>query len=256
MLYLYVLHCKLNKCRKKYLLDNKPQGIEYFFIECLDKGEFMPKRFYNYKRSDNRDAIEKIAHILIYNAKAVKSKEIRCSPVYDMVSINEITLEKLTPGELSLTNLSLNLKHRMAWARMLLSGAEYAIVVEDDIIYKESTIRLLHRIIASKMYRRYEYIDIAGGAALDVGDEPVFCRDDIEPNLYSVATSSTRTTCGYIINYNLAARLLLTPVDILFPIDFQLTYLFSILKTSVAWTKNPPFLHGSESGFYNSTNDR
>ncbi|WP_131592489.1 glycosyltransferase family 25 protein [Synechococcus sp. BS55D] len=252
---LYVLHYKKNYSRKAYLRENKPESYDYTFIEKGDKGEFAQDRYYKYERSRNIEAIRKIYSVLSCNIRLARGEVIERWP-YREGRGSDLNMERMTPGVISLTNLSLNIKHRYAWAELLRSGEDYAIIVEDDIVFTEETVEALSTIITSEAYSQYDYIDIAGGAGLSVNGSKIFRQDPGVPNLFEVETRSTRTTCGYIMNKRLAAQLLLTTVPIIFPIDFQLTYLFSIIKPRVAWCHSPPFVHGSEAGFYTSTNER
>ena len=73
---------------------------------------------------------------------------------------------------------------------------------------------------------------------------------------YKVETKTTRTTCAYLIKKKCAIELLRLRQPILFPIDIQLTYLFQFIEAKVIWPSDELFVHGSEHGFYNVSNER
>ena len=216
------------------------------------------ERWYSFSFKENYIATSLIAKTLMINSEISRGNRMAAKMLLEQEQDGRLTHENaelvlmLTPKKLSLTNLSLNLKHRLAWQRGISRPCcKYILVFEDDILIREYSHESVYRIIENDLFG-YDYIDLAGGAGLSGHD--VFKQTHRQ--IHHITTFSTRTTCGYVMRKSLASQLLSTRVSILFPIDFQLTYLFSLIRPKIGWLDTPIFEHGSVVGAYAVSNER
>lgn len=168
-----------------------------------------------------------------------------------------------SPRHISRSELSLNLKHRTALARFLMSSSSLCIVLEDDAIPISSTSSLIARLIeiAEGDTTRYLYVDIGGGCRLTYRDFDGVTSCDLllGHKLYDVVYPSSRTTCAYLVNKKFAGYFLAQFPHPFGPIDFE--YLFclqAIYKQSSRelrnqWLDPPAFVHGSQEHFFSSS---
>ena len=255
----YYLHYHKNVDRYQYLEKFINNLLPGEVVTCFDKDTFDPNKYYEYNFNENFIAINSIVHILDYNIKLIDSfhsnnyqavnEDICCPSKYDCQYI-----KKLTPERISLTNLSLNLKHRYVWQSIIKSNAEYGLVLEDDIIFTDNSIEKVLELINNKNIRFFDYIDLGGGCMLK--PYGVNFKKVRDTSIYSLEIPTTRTTCAYLISRKMATQLIENKQKIMFPIDFQLTYCFNILQSKVGWADPEIFIHGSEHGYYNSSNPK
>ncbi len=258
----FILHYSKNTERYghvRFLTSHFPKAI---IISEFDREDYHRSSFYTHKRIESFVSISSIAHILLNNIMQIRHRNDLAKESHSAndtykryqspVEVNPLAIARICPGILSDTNLSLNLKHRHAWELLTMSSHKYAFIMEDDIILQEDSIQRLERLLAS-LGDRYDYVDIAGGCGLQPFGSG-YCRDPLSSDLFVLEHPSTRTTCGYIIHRRMAERLITGGHDILFPIDFQLTYLLNLYTASTGWVEPPIMLHGSEHGFFATSN--
>lgn len=255
----YYLHYHKNVQRYAYLEKYVKELLPGTVICEYDKGKFNPDDFYKYNYKDNFVAINSIIHILDYNIRlieGIRSPEIKQIDV-DIKSPSQYKsnfIRQLTPGQISLTNLSLNLKHRHCWNIISSLDSEYGLILEDDVIFKDNSIDQILSLLECDDIKYFDYIDLAGGCMLKpIGQN--FNKFN-SSNIYSLSVPSTRTTCAYLISKNLASHLIKSQQKIMFPIDFQLTYCLNLLDCNVGWIDPEIFIHGSEHGYYNTSNPK
>ena len=260
---IYVLHYKKNETRKRYIEQHLDfRRLAYHLITSHDKEELKRNEFYSYCMKENFIAICSMAHVLVNNLIQLgrSTNSIFLSllgeyPISNPALIHPLVTKMLCPGPISDSNLSLNLKHREAWFKLLKSDDQFAIVMEDDVIFKENSLRQIKKLITI-LPDDYDYIDIGGGSGLNANYCQQYIQDYRIPNIFRLIYPSTRTTCAYIIHRRLAQKLIACEIPILFPIDFQLTYLFNLFGSSIGWVEPSLVLHGSETGHYASSNER
>jgi hypothetical protein len=172
-------------------------------------------------------------------------------------------IQNKSPEEISASELSLNLKHRTALARFLMSPFNLCIVLEDDAIPVSNTysvVKSLAELLAADS-ERYLYIDIGGGCRLNYCEYSGVTSSCLYSNhkLYDVIYPSSRTTCAYLVNKKFASYFLTHYPRPLGPIDFE--YLFclqalhkqSSLQLTNQWLDPPAFVHGSQEHFLQSS---
>ena len=255
----YYLHYKKNIERRKYIENTIQPLINGDIITDFDREELkgIEKDFYVYSEVETKIATAIIYKTMLANVFISKNLPIPESTrnIYFTKDDKEV-FKALLPKELSKTNLSLNLKHREAWRRLAAGTCEYGLIMEDDIIMKKENEKDINDKIIRLMHTGADYIDLAGGAGLRPGFGWPFKENRLIKGAYIVETKSTRTTCAYLIKRRFAIELLKLKHPILFPIDIQLTYLFQFIKAKVIWPRDELFIHGSEHGFYNVSNER
>ncbi len=229
-------------------------------IKKYDKEEIaeFPDNWYSFNFKENYIATTLIARTLLINSCICRGDRAHAKDLVEEDKtgrarpVSAHLVLELTPGRLSLTNLSLNLKHKLAWERgSARPNCNYIIVFEDDVLLQENSVDLINLMIENDLFG-YDYIDIAGGAGLSGWD--VYTQTN--RYVHHITRFSTRTTCAYIMRKSVALQLISAKTPILFPIDFQLTYMFSLIRPKVGWLDPPAFQHGSVIGTYEVSNER
>jgi len=203
---------------------------------------------------------EEVVHVLSIHAQAVsRDGGAIKKPTSFAAPISLIS----PPKHISRSELSLNLKHRTALAKFLMSSSSLCIVLEDDAIPISATSILVKRLIefAEGDYDRYLYVDIGGGCSLTYRDFNGVNSCDLllTHKLYDVVYPSSRTTCAYLVNKKFAVYFLTQFPQPFGPIDFE--YLFclqAIYRQSPRelrnqWLDPPAFVHGSQEYFLSSS---
>ncbi len=155
----------------------------------------------------------------------------------------------LHPRELSNGDLSVISKHHQALKIFLNSKDDYALICEDDVIFAESAVPNIFKLAQGLSF---DFIDIAGGDGLSA-DNP----DTFIDNLFRLERKvnfSTRTACCYLISRRYASFLCNVLSRPIFPIDWSMSFAFSLYSTPplVYWLSTPLAQHGSSIGKVNS----
>jgi len=249
MFKVFYLHYSKNKDRKAYLKRFVEKELPGQLISEFDREDINPNDHYKFNRADNYMAICSFANVLADNLSLLKTG--KSDGTINISALSAYQMLSLTPGEISLSNLSLNLKHQMAWERLASSNSEWGVILEDDVIFHASSVRQIISLV-EQLCNDIDFVDIGGGCGLKPRGAR-FLESSLK-DIYIDRFASTRTTCAYIINRRLAKSLIKANLPILFPIDFQLNYCFSLLNPTVCWSDPELVIHGSEHGYYLSSN--
>ena len=250
----YVLHYKKNVERKAYL-ERALARIHPIYIETLDQGEFDLDGAYRFDAELFAEQILSVKDVMI--AGTLKQGRLREWPWAECVRLvrnlnltRDQTLrdhpwlapQPLVPGEVSLV-----LKHRLAWESIASAEADYAIVAEDDVVLFGHSLDYLSQILAM-LPGDFDYIDLAGGAGLTAGHgEPV-----VNSFFFEIDPPRDRTSCCAIIRKRFAQRILKADLRIVLGFDWMLTYLFNHMRAKVYWVEPLVFGHGSQMQIYPS----
>lgn len=154
-------------------------------------------------------------------------------------------------------------KHIRAWDQFLDGPADLLFVFEDDALFGDDSIALLHRAraIAEPLSQRPLYADLAGGAPFDrLGVDRLISQK--EPPLLHFRRPVTNCTAAYLVNRAAAAafqaRILSRPHYRRISSDWLLNRLFMDLDAAgVAMScfhfDPPALIHGSSVGGLGST---
>jgi hypothetical protein len=250
-----VLHYKQNLERKTYLERALAGYVAPSFIEALDHGEFALDDVYRFDPALFTQQILSIKEVMI--AGALKQGRLKDWPWAESVRLVrslELTPERtfadhpwLKPQPLSGGEVSLILKHRLAWERIAQGDSDYAIVSEDDVILFDHSIAYLSQILAS-LPPDFDYVDLAGGVGLFA------TRNDpcVNRHFYKIDPPRDRTSCCAIVRKSFVERVLRTEPQIVLGSDWMLTYLFNLLNANVYWAEPLVFGHGSQMQVYRS----
>ena len=126
----------------KYLSPYIKNLLKGDVVSLYDKGSFLPEKFYSFRYQDNFIAINSIVHILDYNLQQISTplNKFRELKILNPAEYSAEQVHLFTPKELSMTNLSLNLKHIYCWNYLVDSSYDFALVLEDDVIFQERSI--------------------------------------------------------------------------------------------------------------------
>src|SRR5690349_1674449 len=176
-----VLHYKKNLERKTYLERVLAGRIAPVFIEEMDQGEFPLDDVYCFDPALFTQQIMSVRDCMI--AGTLKQGRFRDWPWAECVRLVrslDLSIEQtlrdhpwLGPEPLSPGEVSLVLKHRIAWERIAAQQYDYAIVAEDDVVLFDHSLAYLDMILA-RLPDDFDYIDLAGGVGLGaVPGDPV-----------------------------------------------------------------------------------
>jgi hypothetical protein len=251
----FVLHYKKNLERKTYLERAFGGRVAPLYIEAMDQGEFPLEEAYRFDAGLFIQQIMSVKDCMI--AGTLKQGRLRNWPWAECVRLvrnlnltTEQTLrdhpwlgpQPLTPGEVSLV-----LKHRIAWERIAAGDSDYAIVAEDDVVLFDHSLEYLSRIL-TLLPQDFDYIDLAGGVGLSAGQgEPV-----INSYFFEIDPPRDRTSCCAIVRKKFAQRILQLDARIVLGSDWMLTYLFNLTQARVYWAEPLVFGHGSQMQVYRS----
>jgi GR25 family glycosyltransferase involved in LPS biosynthesis len=154
----------------------------------------------------------------------------------------------LRPRLLKGAEVSLFLKHRMAWRKLAEGPAELAIIAEDDIVFAQHSQDYLKALMAA-LPKDFDYIDLAGGC----GFLPRPGNRVVNRYFYEIAPPSGRTTCCALLSRNFARELLALELPLTLPVDWTLVSAFQATQAKVYWLDPPLFGHGSELNVYRSS---
>ena len=250
-----VLHYKQNRERKTYLERALAGRVAPIFIEALDQGEFALDDVYRFDPALFTQQILSIKDCMI--AGTLKQGRLKDWPWSDCVRLVrslDLTAERtfaehpwLSPQPLSAGEVSLVLKHRLAWETIVQGRSDYAIVAEDDLILFDHSVAYLARILAA-LPPDFDYVDLAGG----VGLYPSRNDPCVNGHFYRIDPPRDRTSCCAILRKGFAQRILQTEPQIVFGSDWMLTYLFNLVRANVYWAEPLVFGHGSQMQVYRS----
>lgn len=152
-------------------------------------------------------------------------------------------------------------KHIRAWEEFVESGADYLVVLEDDVFFRADSAKRFNEAVLpvlEKSSDRAVYIDLAGGLAqAELKIELLESYREGEATHYSKPV--TNTACAYLVNQKLAqyfvTAIVETPVLRMIGIDWLMNRLFMTLvagRTQIVCVHYNPtiFLHGSITGQY------
>jgi hypothetical protein len=251
----YILHYKKNLDRKAYLGRALAGRIAPIYIEAMDQGEFPLEDVYRFDAGLFTEQIKSIKDCMIAGTlKQGRLKDWAWADCVRLVANLNLTPEQtfrdhpwlkpqpLTPGEVSLI-----LKHKLAWQYIASGESGYAIVAEDDLVLFDHSLSYLSRILAS-LPGDFDYIDLAGGAGLFPG------RGDRVVNRFfcEIAPPRDRTSCCAILSKSFVRKLLQADQQIVLGFDWMLTYLFNLTAAKVYWAEPLVFGHGSQMQVYRS----
>lgn len=250
----YVIHYTPLRDRKFHIkklfkqMNLEPEFIVKYDRENLEEFENQ----YKYNESRWKHQLTEIKDILLSNSHLKRSdnfEELVKNKLlfYYQKIINPSWMKSrvLSPAE-----ISLSLKHFFVLSKIKDSKSP-ALVVEDDVIAKESTFVLLNKAF-ELCNKGYDYVDLGGGCNL-----PLFKNDRNISNykeFISLSIPRSRTTAGYIITPDAALSLANGILPLVMPIDWQFQYLFLKNNLKVGWSNPPAFIHGSQEFFESSIN--
>jgi hypothetical protein len=252
----YVLHYRGNVERRRYL-DHafSIAGLQQTYILDFDREEFDLGSFY---RPDEKLFIEMIKPIwpllLGYVVGLERGDIAQWKDCVAEIKRSGLTLDQalslnpwLRPSLLTPASVSIFLKHQEAWRRLAAGDAPFAILAEDDIVFRQRSGEYLSRLLQI-LPSDFDFIDIAGGCNLF----PRAANECVNDFFFRIDPPRDRTACCAIVSRKFARKLVDLKLPICLPIDWTLTYAFARTKAHVYWVEPTPFGHGSMMGIYAS----
>ena len=151
----------------------------------------------------------------------------------------------LHPRELSYGDLSVISKHHQALVSFLRSHDDYCLICEDDVIFSDNALSIIHDLVQNFSF---DFVDIAGGDGLTTSNADVTINKSLQ--LEKKSNFATRTACCYLVSRRYAEKLSLVLRSPVFPIDWSMSFAFSLFTSSplVYWVCNNLAEHGSSTG--------
>src|SRR5690242_2419111 len=140
---LYIPHLQKNSARKSYisaLFEQHSLSLPEYITQ-YDAGEFDPEDFYTYEDTRFRDMLTPIKDVLIAYADGLsRYPGLAWKSIYERKKSHRSSLDQdmpvypwIAPKRLSNAEISVFLKHRLAWRRIAANEEPFALVAEDDI---------------------------------------------------------------------------------------------------------------------------
>jgi hypothetical protein len=256
-----IIHYTKNAERRHYLESRLPSTR---FITDHDRESESVKDTYSFDKERFLEMLNPIKEIMVGYAVGLRlsgsrvSGTINTTPWREYVSAQRslgLTLERtisvnpwLAPRELNRAQVSLFMKHRMAWKIAADSACDWSIIAEDDILLRNDSNGYLEAVLHG-LPHDFDYIDIAGGCGL----VPRPGNQCVNKYFYHIVPPRDRSTCCAIMRTRFARALTQMELPICLPVDWTLTHAFTRARATVYWTAPTVFDHGSEIGAYQSS---
>ena len=215
----YVLHCKTLSSRKEHILS-----------------QFEKHNFSNFELYEQFDANELSDNdIRKYYTCDAEAERKKC--------------ELWHPGKafhkLSLSEISLTIKHYEVYRKIADGSDNYCVVMEDDSILSEdfcAKFDTMHK----QAPPSYDVIIISSGCGLHINQLE---KDKL---IYPKAHPATRCTGAMVIKKEACRKLMNTMIPFHMVIDWDLNYQLYLHNFNVYWAEPTIVEQGSESGFFKS----
>jgi GR25 family glycosyltransferase involved in LPS biosynthesis len=248
----FILHYKKNTDRREQLKQSFAAApLRPIYIEQMDQGEFVVDDVYRYDEASYIKLFSYIKDNIVGTAWGSQLPELRNIPWANCIQIAE--QKKLTaqqvfalyddckPHAVRPAEVSLILKHQIAYRAILAKDTPYAIVAEDDVVFQPHSWSYLAEIIAS-LPPEFDWIDLAGGLGLS----PRPGNSVVNAYFFQIDPPRTRSTCCAIVHRSLAERMLEISPPFVGGWDWMLNYVFRLIRAKVYWVAPLVFIHGSE----------
>jgi hypothetical protein len=256
---LLVLHYKKNLDRKEHLRRSlEGTFVDLIYIEEEDQGEFALDDVYRFDERAYQSIIMSIKDNIIGTAWGLDNPSLRQVPWANCINLalqKRFTVDQtfklfpfLRPAPLKPYEVSLFLKHRIAWKKIVEGDQDFAIIAEDDLIVHKHSLSYLSKLLTI-LPHDFDYIDIAGGLSLS----PRVGNRLVNEYFFEIDPPRPRTTCCAIVRKSFADRLLKIDPPIVVGVDWMLINLFNITRSKVYWVEPLVFGHGSQMGTYKSS---
>lgn len=260
----FILHYKKNSERRNYIFDNFVTGHRpIYWITDFDREEISGNisDFYQFNPDLCAEVTGRQLHVLVGHRlglnpanRSIPWEQIfsRTQEYVDQAGIREVMQDfpQFMPRPLGVHEISILLKHRAAYAKVVENGYKFGIVLEDDFILKDNSIASLESFIQNSCLV-WDFVDIAGGAGLT----PRGQDEEVIPGFFMMTPPRSRTACGYLIRNRMCKEIINLNLPLTAPCDWELTYFLLRFNSRAFWTMPPIFIHGSEANFYKSNNN-
>lgn len=150
--------------------------------------------------------------------------------------------------DLKKSEISLIYKHLDIYAKISKSDYEYALVLEDDVIFHENFLNKID-LIFNETNSNFDLIFLGNGCGLRINPSIVnplkLC--------YKKSHPASKCTDSYLISKKAAKIFLDNLRNICLPIDFELNYFMFKYDMVVYWAEPPIFEQGSQNGVFSSS---
>jgi GR25 family glycosyltransferase involved in LPS biosynthesis len=253
-----VIHHKGHADRRRYLdAQFHKHGLTAHYVDAFDPGEFPPDTF-RFDEARFREMIDAIRGLVI--GYVLGAQHLKNLPFANCVALHAregrsldqdiAEYDWLRPRPLNAAEVSVFLKHRDAWKRLAAGEQEWGVIVEDDLMFGDTSVAYL-RDLCARLPDDADFIDFAGGLGLT----PRIGNRVVNENFLLIEPPKERTLCGVIMRRRLAQALLALDPPLCLPVDWTLTWAFGQIGTRVYWVHPPAFGHGSAMGVYPSSTD-
>lgn len=259
----FIMHYRKNAERRDYIFNNFVTSDKtIYWITEFDREEIADylDEIYRFNNDNWYEIVGSQLHILIGHLLGL-NPNYRKTPwqtlihrIQELITQNDLmkVIQKFPqymPRSLKAHEISVLLKHRAAYQKIIDNNYKFGIILEDDFILKDTSAEALQNIIDNSRLD-WDFIDIAGGADLI----PRELDNEVIPGVFAMQPPCTRTACGYIISNRLCQEIVNLHMPPVAPCDWELTYYMLRLNAKAFWMEPAIFIHGSETDQYKSNN--
>ncbi len=214
---IFVMHYKKLTNRKcnltKMLCDI---GLNAEWIEVFDAEELTQNDISHYYKNSNEVWNEKVHWV--------------CNSPFRKIKMSE---------------LSLSIKHILAYEKIIKENYDIALILEDDIVF-ESNFKLLFDSYFINTPDDLDFAFIGNGCGLKIEE----LKD--KQHLYIKDNPATKCTDSYLITNSAAKKIMSDLIPITVPIDFELNFSIKKHRLKTYWLEPPLISQGSQTGLYRS----
>lgn len=260
----FIMHYKKNVERRNYIFDNFVTNDKTIhWITDFDREEITNSLadIYQFDKDYWYEVVGKQLPTLIGHRLGLNSEywnmpwSVLIHRVDELIKSNDLrkvmqSFPQYMPRNLRIFEISLLLKHRAAYRKIIADNYKFGVILEDDFILEDNSITALHSLINNTTVD-WDFIDIAGGAGLTPREQD----HEVNPGLFSIQPPRTRTTCGYLISNRLCREIINLNTPPTAPCDWELTYFMQRFNAKAFWLMPTIIIHGSEIKAYQSNNN-
>ncbi|MGI6091617.1 MAG: hypothetical protein GX348_11490 [Veillonellaceae bacterium] len=260
----FIMHYKKNVDRRNYIFDNFVTNDKLiYWITDFDREQICHSlnNIYQFNEDNWYEILRPQLAILIAHRLGIDPQYQNTPWSYLIEGAEEYVknsqipkvmcdFPQYRPRNLRIFEISILLKHRAAYEKIVANNYKFGIILEDDFILKDTSITELETLL-SNTPADWDFIDIAGGAGLTPREHD----PEVIPGLFSIQPPRTRTACGYLISNRFCREIINLNTPPTAPCDWELTYFMQRFHAKAFWLMPTIIIHGSETKAYQSNNN-
>lgn len=184
----------------------------------------------------------------VLTEEIIKEYYLNDENAYNQTIVKAYKEKAVSYRQLNLAEISLTIKHCYMMEKISQECNEYALVLEDDVIFKDNFTNLFNQYL-EKTPKDWDVIFLGNCCNLRI------CRDKIIEGqiAYLKEHPASKCTDSFLIKKDLAKKLSKTMKPFRTICDWEYSYQFLLHDAKVYWWEPPLISQGSETGLFKTT---